>query len=181
MNKEKLLQLFKEKKMRFAVILGIAAILLIGLSSVFPNQKEAQKASERQTTAAYITEIELKLEQIAASIVGGKAEAMVTLENGVEYVYANETETDTQKNEDKTGQEQTKIQQNDSNAQKYIIVENADGDEEALVVTEIMPTIKGVVIVCDCKGEAVLAEAVKSAVVTAMNVSEKRVCVIDRS
>ena len=49
------------------------------------------------------------------------------------------------------------------------------------MVTEIMPTVKGVVVVCDCKGDSVLAEAVRQAVVTALNISEKRVCVIDRA
>lgn len=181
MEKEKFLQLFKEKKIRIAVALGMAAVLLIGLSSVFPGKEKEKQATASQTTDTYITEIEQKLEQIAASIVGGKAEAMVTLENGIEYIYASETETDTQKNEDKTGEDKTKIQQNDSNAQKYIIVKNANGDEEALVVTEIMPTVKGVVVVCDCKGDSVLAEAVRQAVVTALNISEKRVCVIDRA
>lgn len=167
--------------MRIAVAAGIAAIVFIGLSSVFSGEKKTQSAPARQTTDSFIAQTEQKLAAIAASIVGGKAQAMVTLENGIEYVYASETETDTQKNEDKTGADKTKIQQNDSNAQKYIIVKDAGGDEKALVVTEIMPTVKGVVIVCDCKGDPLLAETVKNAVVTAMNISEKKVCVIDRS
>lgn len=159
----------------------MVAVLLIGLSSVFPGRKKEKAETTAPTAASYIAEIEQKLEQIAVSIVGGKAEAMVTLENGVEYIYASETETDTQKNEDKTGADKTKIQQNDSNAQKYIIVKNANGDEQALVVTEVMPTVKGVVVVCDCGGQPALAEAVRSAVVTALNISENRVCVIDRA
>lgn len=167
--------------MRVAVVAGFIAILLIAVSSVIPNEKKTDRTNAQYTADAYITEIEQKLASVATAIVGGKAEAMVTLENGIEYIYASETETDTQKNEDKTGADKTKIQQNDSNAQKYIIVKNADGDEKALVVTEIMPTIKGVVVVCDCRGEPALAEAVKSAVVTAMNISEKKVCVIDKS
>ena len=180
-DKDKLLFMLKEKKMRIAVAVGLVAILLIGLSSVFSGGKKTQSVATQLTVNDYVTETEQKLCLIATSIVGGKAEAMVTLENGIEYIYASETETDTQKNEDKTGEDKTKTQQNDSNTQKHIIIKNSNGDEEALVVTEIMPTVKGVVIVCDCKGEPALAEAVKSAVVTAMNISEKKVCVIDKS
>lgn len=167
--------------MRVALVAGLVAIILIGASSIFPDDKESQNESSEFTAEAYIAEMEEKLSEIAVAIVGGKAEAMVTLENGIEYIYASETETDTQKNEDKTGEDKTKTQQNDSNTQKHIIVKNSHGDEEALVVTQIMPTVKGVVIVCDCRGEPALAEAVKNAVVTAMDISEKKVCVIDKS
>ena len=167
--------------MRVALVAGLAAIILIGASSIFPDNKESRKKGSELTVEAYIAETEQKLSDIAVAIVGGKAKAMVTLENGIEYIYASETETDTQKNEDKTGEDKTKTQQNDSNTQKHIIVKNSDGDEEALVVTQVMPTVKGVVIVCDCRGEPALAEAVKNAVVTAMDISEKKVCVIDKS
>lgn len=178
MNKEKFKKIIKDKKVSIAVAVGFAAIVCLALSSFLPERSQSVHTS--LTAEEYAAHTEAKLEKLVNSITGGKSCVMVTLENGVEYIYASETATDTQKNEDISGVDKTKIQQNEESEQKYIVVKSSNGDERALVVTEIMPTVKGIVVVCDCGGSRATVEAVKSAVVTAMDISERKVCVVDR-
>ena len=57
------------------------------------------------------------------------------------------------------------------------IVKNdaADGGEQALIVTEIMPQIRGVAIICKGGNIEQTAEKIKNAVTAALNITSKRV------
>ena len=66
---------------------------------------------------------------------------MVTLENGVEYVYASQQKVNTDRTED-TASDSNKISQRDGTEQNIIIVDTDNG-RQGLLVTEIQPTVKG--------------------------------------
>ena len=68
---------------------------------------------------------------------------MVTLENGVEYVYATQEKINTDRQED-----DGRISQRDDSDKSIIVVDTEDG-KQGLLVTEIQPTVKGVVVVCE--------------------------------
>ena len=78
------------KLQRIIIIAGIVGILLIWLSSFLPERKGTSTAKEKSKTAdEFIADTEQKLVDIIGSIEGaGKCRVMVTLENGVEYIYA---------------------------------------------------------------------------------------------
>ena len=59
----------------------------------------------------------------------------------------------------------------------YITVRDANGSERALAVTEVQPTVKGVVVVCPGGEEPVVQQRIISAVTTALDISSKRVFV----
>ena len=86
------------------------------------------------------------------------------------YAYASAAETDTSS---ATGS--TTDQSSQSKKQSYITVKNADGSEQALVVTEIMPEVRGVAIICKDGNSEVVAEKIKNAVTSALNITSKRV------
>ena len=81
-----------DKKITLIVCIGLLGMLLL-LASEFihlPKKQEAETPSENiQTEYSYAEDLEKRLTNIVSSISGaGKTKVMVTLENGVESVYA---------------------------------------------------------------------------------------------
>ena len=60
---------------------------------------------------------------------------------------------------------------------KYIKIKDENGAEKALSVTQIQPTVKGVVIVCNGGDNPVVQKKIIDAVKTALNITSKRVYV----
>ena len=134
-------------------------------------------AATEATNAEYAEQLEKKLSVLIGNISGvGKSEIMVTLENGVEYVYANEERKTTDKTEDISDSTQ-RVQQSNDVEQNVITVDDADGGKKALVRTQIEPQVKGVVVVCEGGDQELVQQRVTNAVTTALNITSKRVCV----
>jgi len=124
----------------------------------------------------YIAQLEERLERMVTSIDGaGQADVMITLENGVEYVYADEHKT----NSDRVEQGGNVEMRDDS--QRTVVTVDAGDGKTGLLVTEIQPTVRGVVVTCTGARDEAVAAMVTQAVKTALNISDKRVCVIPYS
>ncbi|HOB36530.1 MAG TPA: stage III sporulation protein AG [Candidatus Avimonas sp.] len=173
--KKGILAFFKSKKGINAVVaIGLIGMLLIFLSTLFPGRdKPVEKGLKASMTAEeFVSKTEKKLSQIIRSIEGaGECRVMVTLENGVEYVYAREQDINTDRKEDDSGKSER-----DGKRESIIIVDTENG-RQGLLVTEIQPTVKGVVVVCQGGDDPVVQERIASLVTTALNISSKRVCV----
>ncbi|MCI8496908.1 MAG: stage III sporulation protein AG [Clostridiales bacterium] len=167
-----------EKGRKLLVIAGIAGIALILLSDFWPSGGGTQTAAAQETTnAEYAEQLEQKLSVLIGNISGvGKSEIMVTLENGVEYVYANEERKTTDKTEDISDSTQ-RVQQSNDVEQNVITVDDASGGKKALVRTQIEPQVKGVVVVCEGGDQELVQQRVTNAVTTALNITSRRVCV----
>lgn len=80
-----------KRVIRFAVIIGIAAILLIGLTKTVDFSKDDQKQAE-----AYAARTEERLLEIVSQISGvGDVKIFLTMDNGGENVYLKNTDTKT--------------------------------------------------------------------------------------
>ena len=168
--KEYLSLLTSEKGKRVVLIVGAVGILLLAIPEFLPKTSETAQASP--SVAAYIEQAEQRLGDIVGSIEGaGNCRIMVTLENGVEYVYATEQRTNSDRQEDTD-----KVIQRDDNEQSVIVVDSGNG-RDGLLVTEIQPTVKGVVVVCEGGDNEEVKARIVQAVTVAMNISSKRVCV----
>lgn len=170
---EKMKKLIQNPKL--LVILGISGIVLIFISSLFSgsnNKAESSVASSVTYTAERYSEmLEEDIKNIVTGITGDKNPTVViTLESGIRYSYASADETDTSSS---TGS--TNDQSSESKKQSYITVKTADGGEQALVVTEIMPEVRGVAIICSGGNSEATAEKIKNAVTAALNITSKRV------
>ncbi|MBQ2237026.1 MAG: hypothetical protein II317_02835 [Clostridia bacterium] len=164
----------KLKNPKFLIILGFAGILLIFLSSLGPSEKEKKNSSSAAYTFSaedYKVQLEQDITAMVRKITGSKnISVMVTLESGVKYSYAESAEGVTeQKSEKDTESSSEEIKQS------YITVKTSDGGEDALLVTEIMPEIRGVAIVCDGGDDEFTREKIKNAVMAALNITSKRV------
>lgn len=168
---------FKHKKsVGWLLIAGLVGIVLIGASSLFSSPAAQEKAQATKTDAAsYAKELEERLSRMVSSVKGaGESEVMVTLENGVEYVYANEQKSNSDRSESENS---GSVSSRDDTQQSVVVVDTGNG-KEGLLVTEIQPTVRGVVVACEGGGDEAVVNAVKKAVTTALNITEKRVCVI---
>jgi stage III sporulation protein AG len=184
MNQEKILEFFKTKsKGNFLWILGLVGILLIGLSALFGEGEDQTPKSEGLVytdTKVYAKSLEEQLEEIVSNIKNaGACKVMVTLEQGAEYVYA--TEEKNTADTSQTSEESRQITGNKvSDEETYIIVSTKQGDQP-LLLTEIAPRVKGVVVVCEGGSNPQVVATVTNALATALNISENRVCVVAKS
>ena len=176
---DRLLQGKKTSKIIF--IIGIIGILLIFLSSIIPHKGDASSSTSSQETITaeeYASNLETKLTELAEGIHGvGKAKVMVTLENGIEYVYANSQKKSNDNTQDYDEGESKKSTDKNTLEQDVTVIDGKDG-KQALVVTELEPTVKGVVVVCEGGGDIKVVENLTNAVTTALNISSTRVSVI---
>lgn len=160
---------------KLLIILGLGGILLIFISSLFSADDKTDNKTASSSTAytaeQYREMLEKDIKNIVIGITGDKNPTVViTLESGIRYSYASADETDTSSS---TGS--VTDQSSESKKQSYITVKTADGGEQALIVTEIMPEVRGVAIICAGGNSDSTAEKIKNAVTAALNITSKRV------
>ncbi len=171
-----------DKVKNIIIVAGLVGIALIFFSSfIKPSSQNQQEQEESATITAeeYADQLEKNLTEVISSIQGaGPSKVMVTLESGVQTKYATEEKTNSEASQDKDSNgETTRSQQSGDSEITYITVRDANGAERALEITEIQPTVKGVVVVCSGGEDPVVQQRVIDAVTTALNISSKRVCV----
>ena len=174
---EKFLNALKKPKM--LVILGLAGILLIFLSSL---------GGERETDEQLLSSGEISIEQyretleddiadMVTDITGSRrVTVVVTLESGIRYSYADTRE---ESSSDKTEKE---AQSTDTELKEgYITVKSASGGEEALLLTTEMPEIRGVAVVCEGGDNELINQKIMNTVTAALNITSKRVYICGRN
>ena len=182
--KEKLHSLVADEKYtKFIIIAGLAAIALIFISNFFDSGSKTQPSPEQtvytssQTALAYKQEIEASLQDIISSIEGaGTTKLYVTVDSGTEYVYAAD-EKESKSLQNGKGDGSTKTDESSDKEKNYITVRLSDGTEQAIVLKEIQPTVRGVVVVCSGGGDIEVQQRVLEAVTKALNISSAKVCV----
>ncbi len=174
---EKYIKLFKNPKN--LMLLGAVCIALIALSSLTSKtDKQEQKQDSTSITAEdYKTAIEEDIVKTVKEITGSKkVSVIITLKSGIKYSYADtREESATQK------QEKENLTSDSTFKDGYITVKNADGGEEALLVTAEMPEIRGVAIVCEGGDNSYIAEKIKNAVTAALDINSRRVYICGRN
>ena len=191
MSKKSLILNFKDlfswnKKLTIIVIIGLIGIFLIGISGLFsskPNESSGSRySSNDEETDTYIAKLEAQVQDLVSSVNGvGKTKVMVTLENGIEYVYEKEETVTSSLNQDTTQSSGEKLQQNEDSKTNIIIVEDSNGNKTALIKKIIQPKIKGVVVVCDGGNNSTVVANIYSVITTALNIGYDRVCVTKKT
>lgn len=187
MNREKARAAFEQllhsgKGTKWIVLLGAIGIGLIFLSSVLPKKSEPQQSVYSEfSNEAYTAMLEERLCDIVSQITGAQhVSVMLTLESGVERVYANQLKRSADLTQDETDGGSLK-KQNDTTEESYIMVEDENGNKTALLLTSLTPNVGGVVIVCDGGDNPGVQENVRESVKTVLNISGSRVCVVGRN
>lgn len=123
------------------VILGIAGMLLIALSELWPNQPspegQVSQADAVELCTDYEQRMERRLADLIASVEGaGNVQVMVTLSTGSRTVYATDEETSA-----------------DGAAQSRHLLLDDGSQPPALVETTQLPQVQGVAVLCDGGGD----------------------------
>lgn len=152
-------KLKKDKKLFYALVIGVSGLLLILFSQVGSYDKTA-KANDGGEAVLSESELSEKLENIIEAIDGaGKCKVMLIYEGSYETVYAaDESEDDTQKEKE------------------YIIIDSESG-EDGLKMKVIYPEIKGVAVVCQGGANPVIKEQIISLVSALFNISSNKISV----
>lgn len=164
------------KGVKAACILGAVGVLCICLSEWLPSEPKAETKQTDLTAQAYCEQVEKRLSDLLCEMEGvGTCRVYVTLESGVEYVYATaqKENADYVKDSNENGE---KVSERADTEQDVILIDGTDG-KTGLLLTEIQPTVKGVVVVCDGGNTDDVVQRVTAAVTTALNISARRVCV----
>ena len=177
MNKtiKKIYGLLKNPKL--LIIMGACGVVLLIFSGGFGSQEETEVKNNQDTlelTENYRENLEESVLKIVKGISGDKnATVVVTLESGIRYDYADSyNETSSNSSNEKSKNESS------SSSKTYLTFKNDEGGEAPLVVTEIMPEVRGVAIVCTGGDNEVLAEKIKNAVTAALDITSKRVYIV---
>lgn len=175
----KLKELFKaDKKLVLLCTAGLVGILLLVVSSVFPQseKKEEKDAATSVAHETYAEDIEKKLTDIISSIDGaGKTSVMVTLESGTEQVYAKN-----EKIKNDSSADESKLNEDFSDEKEYVLIET-DGDDGGLIIKLIQPKIRGVAVVCEGGGNDAVRQEITQAVTAVLDISSSRVYIAKMS
>ena len=164
----------KVRSPKILISAGVVGIALIYLSTAFTPKETKNKESNpiaTLTAQEYREQLENDICKMVSNITGSKkVTAVVTLESGVKYSYADTREqTAAEKSGEETKSSDTELKEG------YVTVKTADGGEEALLITEQMPEVRGVAIVCEGGDNEVINEKIKNTVTAALNITSKRV------
>ncbi len=162
------------------VIAGLTGILLIALSG-FMGSRDDKTADISATTVlsstAYKEQLENQVKEAISHVTGGKVSVVITLDSDIEYIYASEGKSQSSE-QSNSGENDQKLEKGNGYENSYVIVKDADGNETPLVVTAVMPNVKGAVVNCEGADDAEIKSAVTQIVMTALCVSEEKVCVL---
>ena len=166
----------KDKKIKLIMLSGFLGIILIFLSENNKSGSIKQHCDEYYTTVNMETRIiktEEKLSNLISHIEGvGNCKIMVTYENDIEYVYANESKIFSDIND----LEEEKIQRKISKEDHIVIIDSEHG-KEALKIKEIQPKVRGVVVVCDGANNIKVCQEIINTVTVALNISSTKIYV----
>lgn len=157
-----LLSSFKGSRGRakLALALGLAAMLLILLSELWPQRGADTQADSASAALEYQQELERRLAELISQIDGaGRCAVMVTLESGEERVYATDTLT------------------GESQSQTTHVLLDSGG---ALEQTVRLPRVCGAAVICDGGGDVRVAARVTELVSALLDIPSNRVCVEPR-
>ena len=157
--------------------LGLAGILLIGLSDLMTGTPPAAEAqNENDSTMQTEQMLEQRLEKLLAQVDGaGEVQVMITLENTGETIYAQDSQAKTQEQTDGSS-----VVRSSDRSSEHILYDAGTGSQ-ALVETRLEPSVKGVAVLCAGGGDITVVKRITDLVATVLDVPTNRVCVAKMS
>lgn len=182
--KEKIDGYSDNKKQVVLVVFLIIGILMMLLSGLVGSDDKKQKnfidvdINKDFNISLYEKGLENRLLDIIKKIDGvGNANIMVTLENSIEYIFAQEKREKIDKISDYQDQVPLKTQERNDEERKLMLVDGPNGKRQALIKTQIQPKVKGVVVVCQGGDNPYINQQVTNLLTTVLNISSNRVYV----
>ena len=161
------------------VVLVALILLLYALSTLdSPTTAPAAAADQASAPASYETELQLE-QRLAATLANirgaGEVEVMITYETGTEIVPAMSVDT---QNSMSTGQASSTTSQTESSSPATV---SDSGKNQPIVLTEIRPTIRGVIVIAQGAADIGVALDLQRAVQTVLGVPAGSIEVFEMS
>ena len=173
--KSKMFNLITKKNLKILFLIVIGLLCLFILFGFFDSGKKSDVVTESSSstylsTLDYCREIELKLQSLIENIDGaGDVSVMVSVDGSPEIVYASD------KSETNSSNISGAI--TSTNSSNPIIVQ-VGGQSSALILTEKLPKVKGVIVVSGGAGNVAVKLNILNAVSTLLGISNDQVCVL---
>lgn len=176
-NKFSFASLINKKNIKIILLLIaflIAIIICLGIDSGNANKVNTSGTKESNsgylTTLEYCSRLETRLEGVLSKIDGaGQIKVMITVDGSPELVYASDTDSKTSSSNSGTV--------TSTNSSSPIIVSKGGGSD-ALVRTENLPSVKGVIVVSSGAGNVGVKLDILSAVSKLLDISTDRISVL---
>lgn len=169
---KKLREMSAKKKTQYIVVFIIIAIILaIYFSSLSAPETEGSGATPRQEQAAPEENLETRLSAALSRVDGaGNVEVVINYESTAELVPAisADTEESTTSDEGKSAQVRS----------ERTSIATIKGNDEALIVKEKQPEVRGVIVVAEGAGDIAVRLALQEAVTTLLDISADQVRVL---
>ena len=167
-----------KRKPKYLIFISVVLLIIILSMSFFENEEKIVLSNASTDAQNYKIALEKQLSEQISTVIKGEVNVMITLENGVEYVYASENKNNLKSVEDSESENKQKLQKDEQNEDNFIIYKDNNGNEIPLVITEIMPNIKGVVVSCQNGENHMIQAKIKDLVKTALDITDDKVCVV---
>lgn len=177
-DKKKFIQFFLQKKNYRLILIFICSIcLLVILSNLQKDdtqqiEKESFTFENTYDVEEYTAKMEEKLCSILEGIDGvGNVEVMLTLDRGSEYVLAQDS-----KSQKSTSMNEERLSREEDIESRPLIIKGSKGDE-AVLLKQVEPKARGVVIVCDGGDIPIVRETVSSSVKALLEIPSNKIYV----
>lgn len=167
------------KTLIILVVIGIA--LLIFSKIITPGESDPITTSPKggSEVGAFENEIQRELHTMLNKMKGvGKISVMVTLDSGPESIYSqNITESSKEMDEqDNQGGVRTTVEYNHSG---QLVIIKKGGGEEPVVIKEIMPKIRGVLVVAEKGGNPKVRLEIQRAIQGVLDIPAYKISVVE--
>ena len=174
-SENKLSKYLNKRNLKILLLIAIGIVSMIVLWGFSTNNEKSSNIQKTYSnnyisTIDYCEMIENKLIEVLSAVDGaGTVKVMVAVDGSPELVYANE--------QDQTSSSNSSGSVTTSTYSSPIIID-ANGGSSALVMTEILPAIKGVIVVSSGAGNVATKLDLLNAVSTLLDISVNQVTVL---
>jgi len=174
------------------IVIILGAIILIAGSSLF-SRNDTKKTSEnkggvenvetlsKSTESREKEDLEVRLESILSKIEGvGKVDVMVTYVSGKEIVPAYNSRSDENDTVEKDNQGGTR-NISESSREESIVFEEEQGVKKPIIIKDIEPVVKGVIVVAEGANNPSVQEKILKAVQVLMDLPIHKIQVFERN
>jgi stage III sporulation protein AG len=165
------------------VAVALIALFLLNADSFFKGGGDPAPYVHETANFKGVEDQELelagRLEAVLSKIEGvGRVDVMLTLERGSQYQYAKTTDSSSKETvEQDTGGGTREITEKTDRIQ-MVITRSTQGSEEPVLITEIFPEIKGVVVVAQGAQDPRIKESITRAIQTALRLKAHKITVL---
>lgn len=197
LRKENLLMLNLSKKTIANLIivfcLGLALILIADFyrdikpdgtaeEGIYNENAQTEVEASDSTETDYVRNLENELSSILAKIQGaGRVSVMITLKSGREIIPAKDESISDKVTNEKDTSGGTRVIDEKTTDDKVVLTSAQGGNSKPLIIKEINPEVKGVIVVAEGAKDSKVKLMISQAVQTVLDIPAYRVTVYERN